>query len=57
MLQDHILRGCGVRGMDSDFDNALDGLCDMIPTFDLSSFTSKDMLPPKTQHVGECPVK
>jgi hypothetical protein len=46
MLQDHILRGCGVRGMDSDFDNALDGFRDMIPNFDLVDFTSKDSVPP-----------
>ncbi|KAK2380676.1 hypothetical protein QL285_068351 [Trifolium repens] len=42
VLQDHILRDSGVYGMDSDFHIALDGLRDMIPTFDLSSFTSKD---------------
>ncbi|KAK2418388.1 hypothetical protein QL285_040591 [Trifolium repens] len=32
-------------------DNVLDGLRDMIPTFNLSSFTSKDTVPPKAQHV------
>jgi hypothetical protein len=37
--------------MDSDFTNALDGLCDMIPAFDFSSFTIKDTVPPKVQHV------
>ncbi|MCI69005.1 hypothetical protein A2U01_0090266, partial [Trifolium medium] len=31
-LQDNILRDSGVCGMDSDFDNAFDGLRDMIPT-------------------------
>ncbi|KAK2455796.1 hypothetical protein QL285_003218 [Trifolium repens] len=51
VLQDHILRDSGVCGMDSDFNNALDGLRDMIPAFDFSSFTSKDTVPPKAQHV------
>ncbi|GAU39704.1 hypothetical protein TSUD_274980 [Trifolium subterraneum] len=51
VLQEHILRDSGVCGMDSDFYNALDGLRDMIPTFDFSSFTSKDTVPPKAQHV------
>jgi len=37
--------------MDSDFDNALDGLRGMIPNFDVDSFTSKDAVPPKAQHV------
>jgi hypothetical protein len=50
VLQDHILRDSGVYGMDSDFHIALDGLHDMIPTFDLSSFASKDTVPHKTQH-------
>jgi hypothetical protein len=33
--------------MDFDFGNALDGLHDMISTFDFSSFTSKDIVPLK----------
>jgi len=37
--------------MDSDFDNVLDGLCGTIPYFDVSSFTCKDSVPPKAQHV------
>jgi len=37
--------------MDSDFGNALDGLCGTIQNFDISSLTSKDIFPPKTQHV------
>jgi len=37
--------------MDSDFDNVLDGLRGAIPIFDVSSFTSKDTVPPKAQHV------
>ena len=51
VLQDHILRDSGLCGMDSDFDNALDGLRGTIPNFDVSSFTSKDIVPPKAQHV------
>jgi len=37
--------------MNSDFDNALDGLRGAIPDFDVSSFTSKDTVPPKAQHI------
>jgi len=37
--------------MDSDFDNPLDCLCGTIPDFDVSSFTSKDNVLPKAQHV------
>ena len=37
--------------MNSDFDNALDGLRGAIPDFDVSSFTSKDTVPSKAQHV------
>ncbi|MCH83563.1 auxilin-like protein, partial [Trifolium medium] len=51
VLQDHILRDSRVCGMTSDFDIALDGLRDMIPTFDFSNFTSKDTVPVKIQHV------
>jgi hypothetical protein len=51
ILQDHILRNSGVGGMDLDFDNALDGLRNTIPTFDFSNFASKDTVPPKAQHV------
>jgi len=51
VLQDHILRDSGLCGMNSNFDNALDGLRGMIPNFDVSSFTSKDIVPPKAQHV------
>jgi len=46
VLQDHILRDSGLCGMDSDFDNALDVLRGAIPNFDVSSFTSKDTVPP-----------
>ena len=51
VLQDHILRDGGLCGMDSDFDNALDGLRGTIPNFDVSSFTRKDIVPPKAQHI------
>jgi len=50
-LQDRILRDSGTCGMDLDFDNAFNGLCGTIPYFDVSSFTSKDFIPPKVQHV------
>jgi hypothetical protein len=42
VLQDHIFRDNGICGMDSNFDNALDGLRGTIPNFDVSSFASKD---------------
>ena len=51
VLQDHILRHSVLCSMDSDFDNALDGLRATISNFDVSSFTSKDTVPPKAQHV------
>ncbi|KAK2443362.1 hypothetical protein QL285_014474 [Trifolium repens] len=51
VLQDHILRDSGVCGMDSDFDNALDGLRSTIATVDFSNFASKDTLPRKAQHI------
>jgi len=38
-------------GMDSDIDNALDGLHGTILDFDVSSFTGKDTVPPKAQLV------
>jgi hypothetical protein len=49
--QDHILRDSGICGMDSDFDNASDGLRGTIPNFDVSSFTCKDTVSPKAHHV------
>jgi len=51
VLQDYILRDNGISGMYTDFDNALDGLRGTIPNFDISSFTCKDIIPPKAQHV------
>jgi len=50
VLQDHILRDSWVSGMDSDFDNVLDGICGTTPDFDISSCTCKDTVPPKAQH-------
>ncbi|MCI13571.1 hypothetical protein A2U01_0034689, partial [Trifolium medium] len=41
----------GVCGMDSDVNNALDGLRDTILAFDFSNFASKDTVPSKAQHV------
>jgi hypothetical protein len=34
-----------------DFDDVLDGLRDTILAFDFSSFTSKDIVPLKAQHI------
>ena len=51
MLQDHILRDNVISGMDSNFDNVLDALRDTISDFNVSSLTSKNIVPPKAQHV------
>jgi hypothetical protein len=51
MLQNQLLRDSRVCGVDSDFVSALDGLHETIPSFDLSNFTRKDIVPLKTQHV------
>jgi hypothetical protein len=51
VLHDHILRNSEVCSMNSNFDNVLDGLHDTIPTFNLSSCTSKDTVPPKGHYV------
>lgn len=40
-----------VSGMDSNFDMALDKICGIILTFDLSNFTIKKSAPPEVQHV------
>lgn len=37
--------------MNSKFDKVLNGLRVTIPDFDLSSFTSKDIVSPKAQHI------
>ncbi|RHN71017.1 hypothetical protein MtrunA17_Chr3g0141711 [Medicago truncatula] len=47
MLHDHILRDNLICGMDSDFDNALNGLRGTISNFDIISFTCKDTVLPK----------
>lgn len=49
--KDHILRDSGISDMDSDFHIALDGLRGMISNFDFSSFTSKNTVPHKAQHI------
>jgi len=46
--QDHILRDNGITNMDSDFDDVLDGLRSKIIDFVFNTFTSKDIVPPKT---------
>lgn len=51
MLENHILRDNVIYGMNSNFNNALDGLSVMIQNIDLNSFTSKNNVPPKVQHV------
>ena len=51
MLQDLILRDSGLSGMDSNFDNALDGLRGTFPYFDVSSFTNKYTVLSNAQHV------
>ncbi|PNY13681.1 auxilin-like protein [Trifolium pratense] len=51
ILQDHILRDSGIYGMDFDFNISLDGLRDMLPTFDISNFATKDTVPRKSRHI------
>jgi len=51
VLQYHILRDNGISGMDSDFDNALDGLHGAIPDFNVRRFTCKDIVPSKADRV------
>ncbi|GKC42268.1 putative reverse transcriptase domain-containing protein, partial [Tanacetum coccineum] len=47
--QNHILRDCGICGMDDDYVSALVCLRDTIPSFDFSGFTNKDIVPSKAQ--------
>jgi hypothetical protein len=51
MLQYHVLRGSGVYGMNSDFNNVLDDIRDTISTFDFNSLAIKCTIPSKAQHV------
>lgn len=51
VLKDRILRDSGIYGTHIDFERALDGLNAVIPDFELSIFTRKDIVPPKAQHV------
>nr|GEX05015.1 putative reverse transcriptase domain-containing protein [Tanacetum cinerariifolium] len=47
MLQDPILRDNGICGMDDDYVSTLACLRDTIPSFDVSGFTNKDIVPLK----------
>ncbi|KAK9052651.1 hypothetical protein SSX86_029281 [Deinandra increscens subsp. villosa] len=51
ILQDHILRDCGIVGLDSDYACALDCMRSSFPDFDLGGFANKDTAPPKSQSV------
>ena len=44
-LQDHILQGCVIDGVDSDYGYAMDRLRMSLPDFDLSGFSNKDTAP------------
>ncbi|GKA81267.1 hypothetical protein Tco_0787959 [Tanacetum coccineum] len=45
-LQDHILQGCGIDRVDSDYGYALDRVHMSLPEFNLSGFSNKDTAPP-----------
>ncbi|GJZ88958.1 putative reverse transcriptase domain-containing protein [Tanacetum coccineum] len=47
--RNHILRDSGICGMDDDYVFALACLHDMIPSFNFSGFTNKDIVPFKAQ--------
>nr|GEW46762.1 hypothetical protein [Tanacetum cinerariifolium] len=49
VLQDHILCDSGICGMDDDYVSTLACLRDTIPSFDVSGFTNKDIVPSKAQ--------
>jgi hypothetical protein len=51
VLQDHIISDSRVCGMDSNIDSVLDGFHETIPGFNFSSFTRKNIILPKAQHV------
>nr|GEX52627.1 hypothetical protein [Tanacetum cinerariifolium] len=53
-LQDHILEGCGIDEVDSDYGYALDRVRMSLPDFDLSGFSNKDTAPPRAQNVLAC---
>ncbi len=50
VLQDHILRDSGLRGLDPDFSEALDNLRIKVPSIELLNLSNKDTVPPKIQH-------
>lgn len=51
-----MLRDNEVYGMDSDFDRVVDSLNVAISNFDLSTFTSKDIVPLKAQQFWRAPI-
>ncbi|KAI3718009.1 hypothetical protein L1987_69986 [Smallanthus sonchifolius] len=54
-LQDHILRGCDIDGLDSDYRCAMDRLRMSLPDFDLSGFPNKDTAPLKPNMLWRMP--
>lgn len=54
VLQYHILRDNQSCDMKSHFDIIFYGLISTIMTFDLSNFTSNDIIPPKAHYIGQC---
>jgi hypothetical protein len=50
-LQDHILRDCGIDGLEADYRCAMDRLHTSLPDFDLGGLENKDTAPSKTQDV------
>ncbi|KAL8170377.1 hypothetical protein V2J09_022181 [Rumex salicifolius] len=50
VLQDHILRDSGVEGMDDSFNKVVADMQITLPDFDFSSFTNKNIVPPKAQN-------
>lgn len=51
VLQDHVLRDIEIYDMDFGFDIALDSISVIISDFDFSSFTKKNIVPPKVKHI------
>lgn len=47
------MRDSGIYDINLDFDGVFNDLSVMIPYFDLSSFTRKDIVHPKTRYVLE----
>nr|GEV31125.1 putative reverse transcriptase domain, PPM-type phosphatase domain, protein phosphatase 2C family [Tanacetum cinerariifolium] len=55
-IVDHILQGCGIDGVDSDYGYVLDRVRMSLLEFDLSGFSNKDTPPPKAQNVLACAI-